>query len=105
MRLHSVIIVSIICWVNFAAGYQKFCRCSCNEKSLIETVEKCGQCTKDFCIGLDQALCESSDEMAANDILISCFEIESFKEYFIIYSFVLLVIGFIIWGTIREYRT
>lgn len=90
-------------------AFQQYCRCSCNDKSIVTKVDRCGLCTKDFCLGLDKALCEKKeDEKGIPDptegqVIMYCFQIESYKDSLVIYLFTTLVLGLLGYALFRMY--
>lgn len=91
-----------------ATAYQQYCKCLCNEVSIIQPVDRCGNCTKQFC--LSQDICSLPSNTPTNTspngspdpptILINCFQTESFKDSLIVYGFVLLLVGLLVYGQI-----
>lgn len=84
--------VPLLLCFTFACAFQQYCKCQCNENLLIEKIDKCGMCTKEWCSQQNPDLCGDEQEK----ILISCFQIESMKEMIVIYSFVVAVLGLLI---------
>ncbi|KGQ89398.1 hypothetical protein MG5_02263 [Candida albicans P57072] len=78
-----------------ASSYQLYCKCECNVKTIINPIDKCKLCTEEYCLSKDKDLCASTEEDPdkSSAIIISCFQIESFKESFVIYSFISIVVG------------
>lgn len=100
------VLLAVLALVLASAAHQKFCKCQCNGKKLIEPIDNCGSCTKDFCLTKDEKLCEVSDVTKTDlhledvNILISCYQIESFKDQLIIYAFVLVVFILCVYGLV-----
>ncbi|CUM67204.1 uncharacterized protein PRCAT00004897001 [Priceomyces carsonii] len=96
MKVHTLPVFLLL--VSLAFGYQQYCRCECNEKSVVQPIERCGLCTKPFCMDHDPKLC---DEDASEDILISCYQIESTKDSIVVYLFIIIVCGLVANGLYR----
>ncbi|CAX44073.1 conserved hypothetical protein [Candida dubliniensis CD36] len=77
------------------SSYQLYCKCECNIKTIINPIDKCKLCTEEYCLSKDKNLCASNEEDPdkSSAIIISCFQVESFKESFVIYSFISIVVG------------
>lgn len=75
--------------------YQLYCKCECNAKTIINPIDKCKLCTEEYCLSQDEKLCDSEDttDDKSGSIIISCFQVESFKESLVIYLFLTIVIG------------
>ena len=90
---------------SIAQAFQLYCKCQCNEKTIINTIDECKSCTKEYCLLKDSKLCEvelkekinANDVEADQDIIISCYQIESLKDELIIYSFIITVLGLLAW--------
>lgn len=83
-------------YLGVVAANQQYCKCECNGKQLVEKIQKCGLCTTEWCLQKNKNLC-SNEELSGN-ILISCFQIESSKEKFVVCAFVLAVVGLLAGG-------
>ncbi|ODV82239.1 uncharacterized protein CANTADRAFT_44448 [Suhomyces tanzawaensis NRRL Y-17324] len=90
--------LTLVAWLIVLVGaYQHYCWCKCNTKSLVRAIDKCGTCTKEFCLEEDMSLCEIEDpdgsKMARRElsIILQCFQVESFKETVIVYLFIAAV--------------
>lgn len=72
--------------VTVVTAHQQFCKCLCGENQVIKAIEKCGLCNEEWCLQQNNQLCplESNE-----DILISCFQIESTKELWIVMLYVI----------------
>lgn len=84
-----------------AAAYQQYCKCLCNDNSIVQPIDRCGNCTKKFC--LSQDICaakhaESTDQAEPPDILINCFQTESLKDLVIVYGFLVVLVSLVIYG-------
>ncbi|CAI5758057.1 unnamed protein product [Candida verbasci] len=108
--------------VQLILTFQLYCKCECNLKAIINSIDQCKLCTKEYCLKQDPKLCnissnndnnnklkgqnDNSDNNDNNnnngsddddkddnkqDIIISCFQIESIKDSFIIYSFLIII--------------
>lgn len=103
MRLGILFLFATLC-----LGYKQYCRCECNLKHMITEIEKCGLCTKEFCLLRDPNLCvvdnDENEGGSKSDIVISCFQIESFKEKVVIYLFVAVVFGMVGNAMYKLYR-
>lgn len=95
--------LAVLWLVAAAAAYQQYCKCQCNEVSIVQPIDRCGNCTKQFC--LSQDICSSLTATASPNgppeppvIIINCFQTESFKDSLIVYGFVLLVVGLLVYG-------
>lgn len=77
------------------AAHDRYCRCECGTNTLVNPIDRCGQCTLDYCTGLKNLCPKGTDE---STILISCFSVESYKEQFIIVVFVLAVVALLVLG-------
>ncbi|OBA21455.1 hypothetical protein METBIDRAFT_42360 [Metschnikowia bicuspidata var. bicuspidata NRRL YB-4993] len=83
-------VLYVLTWAMAALAYQQFCKCQCNEQLLVERIDQCKQCTKEWCLLQDAQLClpeETSDSM-----IISCFQNESKKEQAIVYAFIIAIV-------------
>ncbi|KAL6449963.1 hypothetical protein SBY92_000748 [Candida maltosa Xu316] len=74
-------------------SYQLYCKCECNIKTIINPIEKCKLCTQEYCLSQEDQLEGGGTEDSPKDIIISCFQVESFKESFVIYLFLTIVFG------------
>lgn len=99
MRFQFLILLLGI--TSITSAYQQYCRCQCNTQHLVRPIDKCGLCTKEFCLEEDPKLCaytqtgakEKPDDVPGqSSIIISCYQLESRKERAIIYLFVLVVL-------------
>lgn len=81
--------------VAVAAAHQQFCKCQCGENEVIEKIDKCGLCNKEWCLQQNSEICPKETKQ---DILISCFQIESAKEKWIISLFVVAVLVLVVSG-------
>lgn len=91
-----------------AAAYQQYCKCLCNEVSIVQPIDRCGNCTKQFCLSQDICAQPSNPPNTLPDgtpatpdppiILINCFQTESFKDSLVVYGFVLLLVGLLVYG-------
>ncbi|RLV93012.1 hypothetical protein JA1_002822 [Spathaspora sp. JA1] len=99
--------------IQITTAYQLYCRCDCNQNSIINPIEKCGLCTKEYCLNQDKNLCVVKDDKHKNkydssekekeNIIISCFQVESFKDSLIIYSFIFTVLGLLAYAGYKTY--
>lgn len=71
------------------AAVQQYCKCQCNNKQLVEKIDKCGLCTEQWCLEQDSMLCKGSDTTEA--MVISCFQKELVKELAVVFFFVVAV--------------
>lgn len=78
--------------LSVASAYQQYCKCSCNGQLLIQEIDKCGLCTKEWCIEQKKDLCSDEEE----NILISCFQVESLKEKVVVFLFLIAVVGLLV---------
>ncbi|ODQ79203.1 hypothetical protein BABINDRAFT_8787 [Babjeviella inositovora NRRL Y-12698] len=95
MKLALVLYISTFYLLGFAAAYQQYCKCQCASNYTIFAVDNCGNCTKSFCLTEYANICS---EVAEDTINISCFQIESFKDQFIVYGFIVTVIGLLVYA-------
>ncbi|KAK6463549.1 hypothetical protein DFJ63DRAFT_329299 [Scheffersomyces coipomensis] len=118
-RIISIFIVFLCFIVPYIAAYQQYCKCECNSNSIITAIEKCGLCTKDFCLEQDSKICASKDDggkvsvigdyeddersEVENNIIISCFQTESTKDAFIIYLFLAIIVGLLGYSLYKTY--
>lgn len=58
----------------------------------MEKVDKCGLCTKEWCLEQKSDLCKD----AAERIVISCFQVESVKEKVVVCLFLVAVAGLLV---------
>lgn len=58
----------------------------------MEKIEKCGLCTKEWCLEQKVDLCED----VAQSIVISCFQVESVKEKVVVFLFLVAVAGLLV---------
>ncbi|CAH6721715.1 hypothetical protein CLIB1444_07S00804 [[Candida] jaroonii] len=67
-------------------AYQKYCNCEIPDKlSILETTD-CDMCTRELCINHDKIF----DDVK---LKLKCYQIESTKEAFIVYPFILIVLA------------
>lgn len=92
--------VLLLVWLPFAVGYQKYCKCSCSEKTVVAEIDLCILCTNDWCLGQNADLCEKTKEV----LNISCFQRESGKEFTIVLMFVILVLCLLGYKIIRAIK-
>lgn len=79
----------ILFWCTAVLGFQQFCKCQCNEKLLVEKIDQCGQCTKEWCLLQNADLC--LPEETTDSMIISCVQNESRKEQAIVFTFILAI--------------
>lgn len=103
MKISNCIVLLVV--AAFSDSYQLYCKCQCdNSKTIINKVDKCKQCTREFCLEKDPELCEvlldsTGDSSRPNkpitndNIIISCYQVESTKDAFIVYLFLLVILG------------
>ncbi|EGW32879.1 uncharacterized protein SPAPADRAFT_136251 [Spathaspora passalidarum NRRL Y-27907] len=115
MKVSSLLVFTFI--LNICCGYQLYCRCDCNQNSIIKEIEKCGLCTREFCLSQDENLCvvavnnndenknskHENSEKEKENIIISCFQVESFKDSMIIYSFIFTILGLLLYAGYKTY--
>ncbi|KAK6199477.1 uncharacterized protein RJT21DRAFT_133243 [Scheffersomyces amazonensis] len=109
----SRLVVSVLIWASVVVAYQQFCKCECNSKFVIKPIDKCGSCTKDFCLEVDSTICsiegnnDGSEEDVRSEveknIIISCYQIESPKDALIIYLFAGLVVSLFVISVYQTY--
>lgn len=97
--LAKLVVLSLVA---SSAAYQQYCKCLCNDVSIVQPIDRCGNCTKQFC--LSQDICSSqptntspNDSLEPPIIIINCFQTESFKDSLIVYGFVLLIVGLLVY--------
>lgn len=83
------LVFPLVLWLSLTFAHKQYCKCQCNEQLLIREIEKCGMCTKEWCIEQKLDLCAEGDE----NILISCFQVESLKEKVVVCLFLAAVLG------------
>ncbi|KAM9922850.1 hypothetical protein OXX80_000529 [Metschnikowia pulcherrima] len=83
-------ILTLLSLFTFALGFQHYCKCQCNEQSLVEKIDQCDQCTKEWCLQQNASLC--LPEKTTDSMIISCFQNESRKEQAIVYAFILAIV-------------
>lgn len=88
--------VAFVLLLSVAAAHQQYCKCECNGQLLVKNIDKCGLCTKQWCLEQNKNLC--LDQVDADNILISCFQIESAKEKVVVLLFVVAVVGLLVGG-------
>ncbi|KAI5965176.1 uncharacterized protein KGF55_001396 [Candida pseudojiufengensis] len=118
LSLQLIIFISTLISVN---SYQLYCKCQCNgAKAIITKVDKCGECTKEYCLSEQPKLCEIENNMndenkeeedagddnssgkitkpkeTSEDIIISCYQVESLKDGIIVYSFFGIILALMI---------
>lgn len=93
--------ISLLMLATFSNSYQLYCKCQCdNSKTIINTVDKCKECTREFCLEKDPKLCELLDDdskhpskpITNDNIIISCYQVESTKDALIVYSFLFVCV-------------
>lgn len=99
---NCMIFLTVAC---LAHTYQLYCKCQCdNSKTIINKVDKCKQCTRKFCLEKDPNLCEVEPDkegdsnrpnkpITNDNIIISCYQVESTKDTLIVYTFLLVILG------------
>ncbi|QWW24733.1 hypothetical protein CA7LBN_003590 [Candidozyma auris] len=85
LKLMALLALAAIAYAN-----QQYCKCECSGNSVLGKIDRCGLCNSSWCLQQNDKLCEDEE---AEDIMISCFQIESSKEKFIIVVFVLSVLA------------
>lgn len=80
--------------LTLASCYQQYCKCQCGTELSVTPIDKCGLCTKEWCLEKNAKLCPA--ETVPDDILISCFQVESAKEKVIVGFFVFCVVGLLL---------
>ncbi|PVH21572.1 hypothetical protein CXQ85_000554 [Candidozyma haemuli] len=87
--------VALLALAALTSANQQYCKCVCSGNSVVGKIDKCGLCNSSWCLEQNDKLCQESDEGEEN-ILITCFQIESSKEKFIIVAFVFSVLGLLL---------
>lgn len=85
-------LLPLLCCLSVAVCFQQYCKCQCNDQVLVDKVDKCGLCTKEWCLEQKNDLCED----AAESIIISCFQVESVKEKVVVCLFLVAVAGLLV---------
>lgn len=70
------------------AGYQQYCKCQCSTNSLVAKIDKCIECTAQWCLQQKSDLCPGDN---TNNMLVSCFQLQSIKEKFLVVGFIIAV--------------
>lgn len=84
-----------------AAAYTQLCRCNCGANYTVLSVPVCTNCTRQFCIK-SVGICQK-DWVTLDQVTTSCFQRESFKDKFFIYSFILVTSCLLIYASVQHY--
>lgn len=88
-----------------------FCKCTCFSNSTIipltelpgeSTAKKatCNDCNRQFCLSYNLPICKDAKD---DDVFTTCFQRDSAKDQMIVYTFILVTCGLLIWATIKPY--
>lgn len=91
-----------------AQAYTQICRCDCGTNyTVVELPDEglsytasCTNCTKKFCLAQNFTMCQGVDEVLVSA---SCFQRESLKEQFFIYTFIIITSGLLLYAAIAPY--
>ncbi|KAI9230448.1 MAG: hypothetical protein DHS80DRAFT_21428 [Piptocephalis tieghemiana] len=90
-----------------AANPVSFCKCTCSTnvtifpldgpggEASVDPDHACSTCTRAFCLAKMGASCGGPEE-SSGDLLVECFQRDSWKDEIIIKSYLLIVIGLIV---------
>jgi hypothetical protein len=88
-----------------------FCKCTCFSNSTIipltelpgeSTAKKatCNDCNRQFCLSYNLPICKDAKDA---DVFTTCFQRDSAKDQLIVYTFILITCGLLIWATVKPY--
>lgn len=88
-----------------------FCKCTCFSNSTIiplsdlpgeNTAKKatCNDCNRQFCLSYNLPICKDAKDA---DVFTTCFQRDSTKDQMIVYTFILVTCGLLIWAAVKPY--
>jgi hypothetical protein len=88
-----------------------FCKCTCFSNSTIipltdlpgeSTAKKatCNDCNRQFCLSYNLPICKDAKDA---DVFTTCFQRDSTKDQMIVYTFILVTCGLLIWAAVKPY--
>lgn len=88
-----------------------FCKCTCFSNSTIipltnipgeSTAKKatCNDCNRQFCLSYNLPICKDAKDA---DVFTTCFQRDSTKDQLIVFTFIFVTCGLLIWATVRPY--
>ncbi|RKP13905.1 hypothetical protein BJ684DRAFT_15742 [Piptocephalis cylindrospora] len=90
-----------------AANPVSFCKCMCSTnvtifpldgpggESGVDQENACGMCTRAFCLAKMGTSCGGPEE-SSGDLLVECFQRDSWKDEIIVKSYILIILGLIV---------
>ncbi|KAG9682118.1 hypothetical protein KCU95_g14446, partial [Aureobasidium melanogenum] len=93
------------------ASATSFCKCTCFSNSTIiplsdlpgeSTAKKatCNDCNRQFCLSYNLPICKDAKD---DDVFTTCFQRDSTKDQMIVYTFILVTCGLLIWAAVKPY--
>ncbi|VVT57882.1 uncharacterized protein SAPINGB_P005925 [Magnusiomyces paraingens] len=100
--------LSLALFASLTQAYTQICRCDCGKNyTIVELPDEglsytasCTNCTKKFCIAQNFTICQDVDEVLFSA---SCFQRESLKEQFFIYTFIIITSGLLLYAAVAPY--
>ncbi|EGV60243.1 hypothetical protein CANTEDRAFT_116300 [Yamadazyma tenuis ATCC 10573] len=103
MKPQSLMLSVLGALASGVTAFQKLCKCECLSQDSappppqIFSLPSCDLCTKQACLKATADFCTDVN------LRLSCYQVESLKDMFIIYSFVLVVAGLLGASVYRQY--
>lgn len=91
--IQLLLLVLLLPWTN---AYQQYCKCQCSAEDLIVPIKACALCTKDVCLASSKDFCKDEE------IKLSCYQVESVKDQMVVYGFIGLVGGLVMYAVYRR---
>ncbi|RPB20898.1 hypothetical protein L211DRAFT_769357, partial [Terfezia boudieri ATCC MYA-4762] len=80
-----------------------FCKCTCGTNSTIipldEPPHTCADCTRSFCLGYNLPFCKGVQK--EEDVATSCFARDGLMDRVLVWGFVIVTVGLLVWAGIR----
>ncbi|KAI9360714.1 hypothetical protein BD770DRAFT_384686 [Pilaira anomala] len=94
-----------------AADIKMFCKCFCGSNSTVFEIptidpKPCANCTKQFCLdNVKDGICDGIADATcpSNDFKTACFARDSYKDEFIVHSFLFITVGLVLFALIRPH--
>ncbi|KAI8054225.1 hypothetical protein BDF22DRAFT_742151 [Syncephalis plumigaleata] len=94
------ILLAVVTWINCACG-QNVTIIELKPKLSRPSTEDCIQCTKSFCLEAQPDFCSGAG--ANDDLTAFCFQRDSYKDESIIYLFLFITIGLLVFACTRPF--
>ncbi|GAO50883.1 hypothetical protein SAICODRAFT_30028 [Saitoella complicata NRRL Y-17804] len=90
-----------------ASRITSFCKCICNSNSTIIPLlhpsnpsNPCNDCNRQFCLNYQLPFCT---DVEAEAITTKCFQRDSLKDKLVVYLFIFVTSGLLIWAAVRPW--